>query len=325
MELDALVYYAFRLAGVIAPHVPPALAYRAATWAGSIAYRLSPLRGNVEDNVAHITGMPVDSPRVRAIACQVYRNQCKNYYDLFRLPALSKKGIMETVRGIAGLEHLDRALSKGRGVVLVSGHYGNFDLAAQNLAIRGYRMTAVAEHLKPDRLFRYVCQVRASHGIRLIPVDVSLRPIFRALRANEIVGLALDRNVTDAGREVQFIGQPARLPDGYLKLALHTGAALVAAFCHRLPDNSFLIEVEPEVELERSGNAELDIEVNMPRVLDIFEAYLSRQPEQWVLFQRVWLPAQTIAPAHEPGAIARTHSSEIPPSTAGATPQETAR
>lgn len=292
MDQDAASYCLYRLAGAVVPCVPPALGYWTVAKLGALAYRSSPLRSNVEDNVSHIVGEPIGSRRVRSIARQIYCNQAKNYYDLLRVPSLTADDIKRAVREIRDLEHLDRALSRGKGVVLVSGHYGNFDLAGQILAVLGYRVMAIAEHLKPERLFEYVRRTRESHGLRFIPIDGSLRTVFRALRANEIVASALDRNVTDAGRLVRFFGRSARLPDGYLKLALRTQAALIVAFCRRLPDNSVLITIEPEVELQRTGQLEQDVVANLPKVLAIFERYLSRHPEQWVYFQRVWVPAK---------------------------------
>jgi KDO2-lipid IV(A) lauroyltransferase len=294
MDQGELGYYVYRLAGAVAPRVPPALGYRVAGMLGALAYRLSSLRRNVEDNIAHIIGAPPDSPPVRTIARQVYRNQGKNYYDLLRLAALKPDDISKAVHDLIGLEHLDQALSKGRGVVLVSAHYGNFDLAGQVLALRGYRVTGIAEHLRPERLFQYIRRVRESHGLRYIPIDGSLRSVFRALRANEIVGTAVDRNVTDAGRVVELFGSPARLPDGYLRLALRCHAALVVAFCYRLSDDAFVIEIRPEVELQRSGDMEQDVTASMPRVLSILEEYLSRNPDQWVYFQPVWLPEEPL-------------------------------
>ncbi len=290
MDRDALSYYLYRLAGVIAPRVPPRIGYRAAEQIGAMVYRRSGARAIVEDNISHIVGEPADSPRVRHIARQVFRNQLKNYFDLLRVATLTPDDIRHAIREVHGLENLQSALSRGHGVVLASAHFGNIDLAAQILALYGFRVTAVAEHLRPERLFEYVRGIRASHGLRFIPIDQSLRPVFRALKANEIVGLALDRNVTDPGRLVPFFGQPARLPDGYLKLALHTQAALVLAFCRRLTDDRFAITIEPEVELVRSGDPEQNMMTNMRRVLAIFERYLSRNPEQWVYFQRVWSP-----------------------------------
>ncbi len=297
MDWGDLSYAMYRAGGALAPRVPPRLGYWLAAQAGAIIARISPARRVVEENMAHVLSQPAGSPTVQAVTRQVFRNQCKNYFDLFRVGALKRQQLLAAGE-IRGLEHLDAALAHGRGVVLVSAHFGSPDLAAQILAARGYRLTAMAEHLKPERLFRYVCRQRAHHGIRVIPIDESLRPVFRALRANEIVGAVVDRNVTDAGRLVEFFGQPARLPDGYLKLALHTGAALVPCLSHRLSDDRVAIEVQPEFEFERSGNRERDIEAAMPGVVSLFEAYLRRYPEQWVYFQPVWLrPFQVVAAA----------------------------
>jgi hypothetical protein len=78
----------------------------------------------------------------------------------------------------------------------------------------GWPIEAVAEHLQPERLYQYVVSLRASKGIKIIPIDSFLRPIFRALRNNELVGLAADRNLTGTGTLIDFFGAPALLPDG---------------------------------------------------------------------------------------------------------------
>ena len=290
MNQDQLSYYLYRLAGALAPHIPPRLGYRLAERAGSVVYQRAASRRIVQENVSHVVGEPAESPRVQDIVRRIFCNQAKNYYDFFRLAALSPQEIKRSVREIQGLTHLEHALAHGRGVIVVSAHFGNIDLAGQIPALLGYRVTAVAEHLRPERLFQYICRVRERHGLRFIPIDGSLRPVFRALQANEIVGLALDRNVTDSGRLVEFFGQPARLPDGYLRLALRTQAALIVAFCRRLSDNTFSISIEPEIELRLEGDPAEHIEVNLRQVLSIFETYLRRYPDQWVYFQPVWSP-----------------------------------
>jgi len=311
MDLGQVSYYTYRLGGALAPRIPPRLGYRLASQVGDVLFRLSPQRATVAENVAHVTGLPPSSGPVQRIARQVFRNQAKNYFDLFRVSALSPEGIQATIHEVHGLEHIDRALARGRGVVLATAHFGNVDLAGQMLALRGYRVTALAEHLKPERLFQYVRAQRESHGLSFLPIDGSLRPVFRALRANELVGLAIDRNVTDEGRLVDFLGCPARLPDGYLKLALHTGAALILCFSRRLPDNTFVITVEPEITLERTGNAEHDIEQSMPRALSVFATYLRRYPDQWVYFQPVWVaPSRSSALT---ASVATAHAAQGAP------------
>jgi len=314
MDWGEVSYYTYRLGGTLAPRVPPRLGYWLADRVGAIVFRLSPKRAIVQENIAHVTGLAPDAETVRQIARRIFCNQAKNYFDLFRVAALGPQEIRAAIHEVRGLEHIDRALARGRGLVVASAHFGNIDLASQVLALYNYRVTALAEHLRPERLFQYVRAQRESHGLRFVPIDGSLRPVFRALRANEIVGTALDRNVTDEGRLVEFLGSPARLPDGHLKLALHTGAALILCFSRRLADNRFSVTVEPEIALQRTGRQEDDIVAAMPQVLSVFGRYLRSYPEQWVYFQPVW-----VAP---PRPSAAATQGTAPTSGHGASPSE---
>ena len=292
MSAGIVSYYLYRLAGRVAPHMAPDVGYRLAAMLGAFLSQLSPARINVEDNMAHVLGRQATARQVRELARQVFVNQCKNYFDLFRVQSMGIQAIQDSICQMQGQEHLESVLSRGRGAVIAGAHFGNIDVAGQLLAIRGFKVTALAERLQPERLFRYVTSLRESHGLRFIPIGSSLRPVFSALRANEIVGSAIDRDVTHSGRVTTFLGEPARLPDGYLRLALRTGAGLLFAVAYRLPDNRFQLVVEPEVSLQRTGDMERDVETNLPAVLELFGKHLRSCPQQWVLFQRVWLPSK---------------------------------
>ena len=172
--------------------------------------------------------------------------------------------------------------------MLVSAHFGNVDVAAQAFVLHGYPLTVVAEHLKPDKLFRYICALRASKGINLVAADSFLKPIFRALARNELVALVADRDTTNSGLTMGFFGAPAHLPDGYVRLALHTGAALVPCLALRQADESYIVHIEPAVPLEKGGDRDRDVRANLRRMLPIFERYFSAYPEQWVMFQPLW-------------------------------------
>jgi len=211
----------------------------------------------------------------------------KNHYDLFRMPTLSRAEIERLVR-VEGWEHVEKALSKGKGLILVSAHFGNTDIVSQVLTLRGVPVVVPAEHLKPEALYRYMCSLRASKGIRLIPVDGPLLELFRALRRNEVVGLAADRDVTESGIVVDFFGAPARLPDGYAQLSLRTGAPIIVGFSQRLPDNTFVAHLEPPLELEVTGDRAHDVRVGVERVVVIMEHYIGKHPEQWVMSVPIW-------------------------------------
>jgi len=217
----------------------------------------------------------------------VCRNLAYNFYDLFRVPRLTKKQIAELV-GVEGWEHVEAARAAGRGIVIVAPHLGNLDIVMQIAAVLDLPLTIPAEHLQPERLFQYICSLRTGHGmLHLIPVDGSLMELFRALRRNEAVALAADRDVTASGREVNFFGTPARLPDSHVRLALRTGAALIAGFSCRQPGSHFLIRLFP-VPLERAGDREMRVDRGMKTLVAMLEEQIRADPGQWVLTVPLW-------------------------------------
>lgn len=287
-----LSYYLYRLSGFVLPRIPPGVGYSLATRLGDLLYRVSQgTRANVYDNVAHILeGTPKTSGDMDGIVRGVFHSMAKNYYDLCRVPTLSLAEIARLVK-VEGWEHVERALSKGKGVILVTAHFGNTDIVAQVLALREIPVVAPAEHVQPEVLFQYICSLRANKGIRLIPIDGPLFELFRALRRNEVVGLAADRDITESGIVVDFFGAPARLPDGYAQLSLRTGAPIIVGFSQRLPDNTFVVHLEPPLELEDTGDRDRDVRAGVEKVVAIMERYIGEHPEQWVMSVPIWQTA----------------------------------
>jgi len=283
-----LSYYLYRILGAIVPKLPPRFGYWLFGQLGVLASLLARgARSAVEDNMRHVLGSAVDPEHLRHVVRSVFINQARNYYDLFRVPSIPDAQIKELVT-IVGQEHLEAALAEGRGAVLVSIHFGNMDIVAQAAVIYSYPIVIVAEHLKPDILYRYVCSLRASKGITIIAADSFLKPIFRALAQNQFIALAADRETTGGGTIAEFFGAPALVPDGYVRLALRAGVPVVPAVSFRQPDNTFVAYVEPPLKMEKTGNAPQDIQINVRRVLAVLERYIAAQPEQWILFQPIW-------------------------------------
>jgi lauroyl/myristoyl acyltransferase len=288
MGLQSASYYAYRFLGAVMPQIPPRLGYALFDRLGKLSYEKGTAsRENVHDNLRHVLGPQADPARIEEVARQVFRHQARNYYDLFRVASLSDDQIRNLVSA-HGLEHVDQALSAGKGVIMLSVHFGNIDIVMQMFALLKYPMTAVAERLKPERLYQYVASLRGSKGVTLIPIDSFLRPLFKALRNNEIVGLAADRNLTGTGTVVEFFGAPCLLNDGPVSLALRTGAKLVPAFSLRNPDNTFDAYVEPALVLERTGDSEEDVRAGMANLAAVLEKWIGQYPGQWVMFQPIW-------------------------------------
>jgi lauroyl/myristoyl acyltransferase len=283
-----LIYALYRLIGTLTGPLSPRIGHRVACWVGRVLYFLSPrLRRVLSDNIRHVLGSDTSESRVQALTRQACVNVAKGHYDLFRLSRMTIHEIEAIIR-LEGREHLDRALAEKRGVILISAHLGNLDLLGQLTLTFGVPVTGVAWHSQPERLFRYTLRMRSSHGLRLIPSDGPMIGLFRALKNGEIVCLAADRDTADSVCEIDFFGVAARLPDGPIRLALRTGAALVPAFGFRLPDDTFLVQIESPIPLSENGDREADVVVGMEQVVAVMERHISEHPEQWLVAVPVW-------------------------------------
>jgi lauroyl/myristoyl acyltransferase len=268
--------------------LPPRIGYAMAWLASWLLYAFSPkTRRNVTHNMSHVLGLDASDERVRATVRQVCLNIAKGHYELFRLSRLSIDEIQAITR-LEGKEHMEQALSRGKGVVAVGAHFGNVDILLQLPVVYNVPFVAPTEHIQPERLFQYALSLRQRHGVRLLPADGPLMEVFRALKRGGIIGLACDRDIADNRRQVNFFGSPAWLPDGPVRVALRTGAPLVPAFGLRLPDNSFLMRIEPALELPQTGDYEADVAAGMEMMLEVVERHISQRPEQWLVITPVW-------------------------------------
>ena len=291
MGQSEFAYYFYRLLGSLAPLVPRRLGYWLADKIGYAVYSLHPSGSAVlRENLSHVLGQEAGAATLRAVALQGYSNLAKNYFDLFCNHSLSEEeaGALVSIRGV---HHLEKALQKGRGLVLTSAHFGPLESAWQIGQVLDLTITAPAEHLKPERLYQYVCKLRASSWVSLIPIDGPLLGLLRALQRGQAVAVAADRDITRSGIVVDFFDAPARLPDGHVQLALRTGAELLPMFAVRQADDSPIVQVEPPLELEQTGNFEQDVRVNVRKVVARMEEWIQRYPEQWPMLHPIWQDA----------------------------------
>jgi KDO2-lipid IV(A) lauroyltransferase len=283
-----LAYLLYRLAGAIVPHIPPRWGYPFFSFVGDLVYRFATgARQIVQENLRHVLGQESDKAKIEETARQLFRNSLKNYYELFHQRTLSQEEMRASLT-VKGLEHIEEALAQGKGLVLATAHFGSPDGLIYLASFFSYRVTAPAEHLRPERLFRYLLSLRKRGGLTLLPADGPLLSLFRALKRNEIVAVAADRDTTESGITVDFFGAPARLPDGHVQLAMRTGARLALAFGKREPDNSLTIEIHPPLELEDTGDFKRDVRANMGKVVAGLERVIRTHPEQWLIFYPLW-------------------------------------
>ncbi len=283
-----LTYATYRILGAFGGPLPPRIGYGLGRPLGALLHATSPqLRRVLTWNLSHVLGPDASAEEVQAVVRRACQNYIKSHYDLFRLSRLSTEDIL-TMTQVEGREYMLEALARGRGAIMFSAHFGNVDILIQVPRALGVPLSTPVEHIQPERLFRYTLSLRTSHGLQMYPTGGSMIGLYRALKRGEVIGLAADRGIDVSTRTVEFFGAPASLPEGPVRLALRTGAALVPGFGRRLPDNSFHAHIEPALELPNTGDREADVAAGMKMVVEVLERIILQEPEQWLLAKPVW-------------------------------------
>ena len=280
----------FRLAVWLAARVPRGLAYPACALGGELYFWLNPGHSRkAVENFAVVLADREDAPRVRLMARRSFRNYAKSLFDFFRQMSIDPD-LIEADAVTVGWEHVEAGLARGRGIVLVTPHFGNWDLAVGLTAARGYPIVALADRFTPPEVDELVMRSRTRVGTGIITLESgSLRRTLQHLRRNAIVGLLADRPQRDGGVEVSFFGRAAWLPSGAARFALRSGATLLLGYVGRRPgDRTFFGGFEPIGPVELTGEQEADIRLLTQATAHAMENLLRQYPDQWYMFRAMW-------------------------------------
>ena len=283
----ALILLSVRLFGWL----PTRVLYGLANLAGGLGYILAVrVRHNVWDNMRHVMGPETPKSELRRAARDVFRNIARYYVDLITRPRLDANRLYHRQLTLHGIEeNLLAPLKQGKGVILVSAHFGDAELVLQGLLHLGVRILALTEPLDPPPLSRLVHNLRSKSGHTYLPVTLSnVKAMIRHLKAGGMIALLCDRDIEGRSLRVPFCDAPASMPVGAVELAMRTGAPLVPTFAHRRNGNRYDVFAEPAVELARTGDAQADLETNVRRLLERFEPHLRSDPGQWTVLESVW-------------------------------------
>ena len=220
-------------------------------------------------------------------AREVFVHLAKNAIDVMRLGSNTKEAL-DRIVAAEGLEHLDRASEEGKGIILLSGHIGNWELLGAYLALKGYPLSVVGRSLNNRRLDRLLVAHRERFGLRNIARGKATRQILRALRRGEMVGFLMDQDTKIAGTFVDFFGRPAYTPTGPVTLALKLGTPIVPVAIHREQDDTYHLVVRPPIELARTDDGTEDERINTAICSKILEDFIREHPAQWVWMHSRW-------------------------------------
>jgi KDO2-lipid IV(A) lauroyltransferase len=222
------------------------------------------------------------------IARGVYRTMGIVAAEFFDIPKLTTENIREIVEP-EGLENLQKALAKGRGVLLFSAHFGNWELEAAAIALLFKPAVVIYRSLDNHVLDSLVFHVRSASGNKPLRKENAMLPMFRTLKKNGMLGILIDQNVDwYEGVFVDYFGRPACTTSGLALLALLSGAPVLPAYLIRLPEGRYRLVIEPEVEVIDTGDRDADVITNTQRFTKVIENTVRKYPDQWLWVHQRW-------------------------------------
>lgn len=225
----------------------------------------------------------------QTILKQSIRSLGRQLGEFSQLPKLT----VETVGSLVvydGLEHFHSAQAHGKGVLVLTGHFGSWELSAFSHALYGHPMNILVRRIDNPLIEALVNRYRTCSGNHTIDKNGSARAILTALRNRETVGVLADLNmVRNQGVFCNFFGLPACSTPMLATLALRTGAPVIPGFLIWEADQKrYRLRFDPAVELIETGDSKHDIEENTARFMKIIEQKVQAHPEQWLWIHRRW-------------------------------------
>jgi KDO2-lipid IV(A) lauroyltransferase len=219
----------------------------------------------------------------------VYRSLGLQIGEFCKMPSYTAAEASEFIRYV-GLEHYLAAKAKGKGVLVVTGHLGAWELSSYYHSLMGYPMSLVIRRLDNPLVDEFVNAVRCKHGNRVIHKDDFARGLLRAMHDGDTVGVLMDTNMTPPqGVFVPFFGMEACTATAVARVAWKTGAAVLPGFLvWEETEQRYALRFGEELELVRSGDAEKDIVANTALFTAAIESFVRRYPEQWLWLHRRW-------------------------------------
>jgi KDO2-lipid IV(A) lauroyltransferase len=198
-----------------------------------------------------------------------------------------------------GLEHYLAAQARGKGVLVVTGHLGAWELSSFYHSLMGHPMGMIIRPLDNRRLDGFVNGIRCLHGNRVLPKDEFARGLLTAMRAGDTVGILMDTNMTPPqGAFVKFFGQDACTATGLAHVARKTGAAVLPGFMLWEPsERRYVLHFGPELAIPHTADVAADILAGTQLCAQATEDWIRRYPDQWLWIHRRW----KTRPAGEPG------------------------
>lgn len=270
--------------------------YGVAWLLGDFTYYASPYnRRAVIANLRQILGADTPLKVLRRRAKQVFRNFGRVMVDFFRFPHMKEEEFWKKIENWdERFTYIRKALDEGKGVLVLTGHLGNWEAGGWGILYSGCPMNVVTARHQVINIHRFKSIMREDKGIKVLEIGDSpfaMLSLMKVLKNNEVLAVLGDRDPGQEGHralEFPFFGKPLRFPTGPIHLALLTGCELIPVFLVLTPRGTYRIEGGVPLPLTVTGDRNLDIKVNMEKWVHFYEEKTREFHEQWYNFYPVW-------------------------------------
>jgi len=239
------------------------------------------------NNLTYVFGCEKSPTEIRQMARRIFANLVRILFEIGWAYRCRPQEVVRYIR-FDGLLHLHQAFRKGRGVLVLTGHFGNWELLADAAGVLGYPINVIYRPLDFKPLDRFFEHLRGRSGAQLFTKARAMRKVLRSLQNRELVGILLDQNAQRrAGVFVEFFGKTACTNKGLALIAQKTGAPVIPIFLVREADKYRMV-IEPEVPLIKTGDKARDVAENTRQYNRVIESMIRRHPEQWFWVHRRW-------------------------------------
>ena len=255
---------------------------------GGLGYRPLRIRREVVERQVRSALPELPPEEVVRIARASYANLGRTTSETALLPSYDPARIIALFESVDGWSIVEERLARDKGLIIVTGHLGNWELGGAYVAARGVPMQAVARHMENPLFDRYLTRTRERIGMTIVHDDEAVRRVPRALRSGHAVAFLVDQGAVGlASTWVPFFGRLAKTPRGPAVFALRLGAPIVFGAALRQPSGRFRLSFEP-IDTTSTGNLDGDVDRIVAEYTAVLEKWVRRAPEQYFWHHRRW-------------------------------------
>jgi len=281
-------YILYRIGYFLANILPLKLAYSLAKRAADVQYFFSTKdRASVAQNLGIITKK--DDRECQKLARRVFRNFGLYLVDFFRMSNLSVEDVKKRIK-VEGIENVDGVLKRDKGGIILTCHIGNWEMGGVAMAMLGYDISAVVLNHKHKNINDFFIKQREEKGLKVIPIDYSMKRCISVLRKKGLLALVGDRDFTNNGIVMDFFGMRASIPKGPAMFSLKTNSPIIPGMLVRRNSFNYKLIFDTPIELKETPGMDKDeiIKDASKKFVSVMEKNISAYPDQWLIFRKFW-------------------------------------